>query len=99
SIPLRCIEATTGVSSSSGQSLQAGGALLFPLDQLNSAFAAYHLGGHDAAFDGAARRQIEHGPPEYLLHDPAQAAGAGVAGNRLFGNLDQSVLGEFQLDV
>ena len=56
------------------------------------------LGDH-ALGDVAARGQLELDVEQRLLEDRAQAAGAGLALQRLVGDRLEAVLGEDQLDV
>src|SRR5690606_31875683 len=58
-----------------------------------------HLVGDDDLADAFQRRQFEHRVEQDLLHDRAQAAGAGLADDRLAGDLAQRVLVEGQFDV
>ena len=55
--------------------------------------------GHHALGHVAARGQLELDVEQRLLEDRAQAAGAGLALQRLVGDRLEAVLGEDQLDV
>ena len=57
------------------------------------------LAGHHALVDVAAGGQLEHHVEQRALDDRAQAAGARLAGERLFGDLPERVVGEDELDV
>src|SRR3954454_4105464 len=55
--------------------------------------------GDRALDDVVARRQLEHHVEQGALDDRPQAAGAGLALERLLGDLPEGVLGEDELDV
>ena len=68
-------------------------------DQGRPAALRDRLLGDDALGHVAARGQLELDVEQRLLEDRAQAAGAGLAFQRLVGDRLEAVLGEDQLDV